>query len=509
MRTTVLHIIPKALLAAVLISSCLEQTLAEKEIEVSTDVGEVSAEAEFTYPSDSVRTIVVRANRSWYASIDESAADWVRCDVNDHINMTGVTDEQELTLYFKRNYKASSRSAVLKIWSGGEVASSVSLTQSAAVFRLNASADKSEIGSFPEEAVIHIDCNTAWTARIVEGTASVKLSSENGFDPSDLSVIFDYNLDLYNEKTAKIEIAAEGCEPVILDFCQQKALPTLKLDESNPAVVESGVNSILVELSTNIMDIVAEQTGGGLGIASFERVDMSHFRINFSNPADDPSKTESATVRFTPSGIDLPPVEYNFSQRGTLKWVFYDGTTLNIFGLGLTKPTAKIDPAKRIDALKTSTGAEYFLYVSGYVYGRNSKSSSGLVINTTGKILFPAIPGYILKSVAIEYFYHSSFKNTQDSIRETTGLNFSADKATASFDISTAWHTGFYAPAQFPSGSTVHRFVLGQISEGENDNDGKITEVLTPREDMAYALVHPAKNCLIRSISLAYEPANE
>lgn len=507
--------VPVVVVGAFLLSSCLSRNLAEPNPKVTPDPESISVEAEFTTAEDSVKVVRITANRSWYLHLNDGTLDpknfddtlkWAYLKLREHVNMTRVSDKIDVPIVFHRNKTEEAREATLDIWSSGTKIAQVKLVQKAAQFRLNATVDKTDITCDADTAIIHIDCNTDWTARVVEATADVKLSTEKGFDPTDLEVRFADNLDPQTVKTAKVEISARGCSPREFSFTQQKAAPYLRVSPKNTGLVPAGDAFALVELETNIEDISAEAVGGNIKVSSFERMDLKTFKVIFSNPADDPKVLGKATVRFTPNGVSLPAVEYTFSQSGGLTWRFYSETEgLNVFGLPMAKPGASVNPSKAMNPLVTSTGDEYVLYQYGYVYGRSNNSWSGIVINTTGRILFPAIEGYVLKKVRIEYRQHSSFPGTKDRIAGVSDLSFNGADNTASFSLASAYYTGLFDVAAFTKGSNViHTFVLGAESEGETASPSGVTP---PEPGAYYCLNHTARNCIIWNISLFYEPA--
>lgn len=502
-----------------LLSACLSRNLAEPDPKVEPDPTAITVEAEFSTDTDSVKVVHIKSNRSWYLHLNdgtldpkkqEDTLDWVYSTVKEHVNMTKVSDDVEIPVIFRRNKSDKARESTLDIWSCGEKIKQVKFVQKGAVYHLNATADKTDVTCDADTAVVHIDCNTYWTARIVEADAAVTLNATEGFDPYDLRVQFDYNMDPQKTKTAKVEIAAQGCEPKDFIFTQGKAVPYLRLSVKNTGRVPAGNEFALVEVETNITDITAEAVGGDMTVTSFERVDMRNFKVYFTNTKDDPHIYGTATVKFTPNGVNnVAPVEYTFKQPGALTWMFYTGTagSLKVFGLPMSKPSTAVNPSKAMDPLETSTGDKYVLYHYGSVYGRDNTGSSGVVINTSGRILFPAIEGYVLKAVRIEYRQHSSFPGTKDRIAGAKDLSFNDADKTATYSVAGEYYTGIFDQSKFPTGSTIHTYVLGQ--DNETAAGGDKPALSQPEAGKNYLLNHTSRNCIMRNITLFYDPAED
>lgn len=289
-----------------------------------------------------------------------------------------------------------------------------------------------------------------------------------------------------------------------IDEGLEKIAAGLTLDPSTKTNLRAGDQTATLKLVTNCAGVSAAIKGGSsLTGATITKISDTEFSITgITNASDDPKDIRTLTVVCSAAGA--ADLEVTFKQPGTLTWMFYTGTSgsLKVFGLPMAKPAASVNPAKAMDPLVTSKGNEYVLYQSGYVYGRDVTSSSGVAINTTGRILFPAIVGYVLKAVKIEYRYHSSFPGTKDRFGGVTDLSFNDKDKTATYSLSSEWYSGLFNVSTFESGSTIHTYVLGEKSEGEADAEGTLAQ---PEAGAYYVLNHTGRNCIMRNITLFYE----
>lgn len=509
-----------------LVSACLNRTTAETDPKIIPSTESITVPAEFTTLEDSVKMVSIKANRSWFVHLNdasgrdpknpEDSLDWVYSNVREHVNMTKVGDETEVALTFHRNRTSAEKNGFADIWSGGERVARVRIRQLGAQFSLKITPNKTTVNCDPDSVIVKVECNTDWSASLVEGetTADAYLKDASGYDPGEFKVMFRDNMDVTSSKTATVEIKANECETQTLVITQSKAIPYLRVDaDKNPPVIKPGINETIIEASTNIPDVKAEVVSATLSDVQVEKLDMKRFKVSFVNPSDDPHVLKDAKLKFSTAEPGIDPVEHTFSQAGVLKWVFSDGVTLNFFGLPTVspaKPGIPTSESKAMDPLVTSAGS-YRLYQAGFVYGRTSSASSGVILNGgngTNYILLPAIEGYVMSKITLSFIYHSSVsKGTKMSIKPANGLTYSDDKSMASFSVtSTEYLTGTYDTTAFISTgdkTTVHTFVLGKISEEETD-PGK--EIKTPEANTAYCIYHSSRNCVVRTITLVYEP---
>lgn len=478
--------------------SCLEHSLSETDSKFSTTLGEVEAAAEFLPDSqDSVKTVRIISNRSWYAHLndvgdpldpkEEEFVTWAKLDISDHANLTNVTDTVDVNITFSRNFDQTPVHGVLNVYSEGEKVLSLPIKQNGAVYHLSATADKASVSCLADTVKVFVDCNTSWNALIAEETtADVVLANNEGFDPDTLIVAFRQNLDAIRGKDAKIILSAESCEDVIITLSQDKAFPYLSLVSDTHSKIPSGINEAEVVFRTNSNWTIRSTDESTLSDISFDRVSGGpssediKVRFSFTNPGDDPHIVNYAKFVLSAEGND--DVLLEFSQRSPLKLDFNSAKTPP-YGLLSDYSTSVYNIT-----LSTSI-SEYQLPVTNCKFREKSDGSHGLQIPQNGSLGLPGIEGLKISSVIVSLKYHSSFRKIR--------LVLCSSGETVNY------YTGVL-PSYLITEDWVHTFHSGVITEPETKAssapisipDGTGCVLLCDKKDM---------NNLIKTITIVYE----
>lgn len=489
-----------AILLLFFIQGCLERNIAETQAKLTSSLDSISAEAEFLPgTSDSLRTVRIISNRSWYAHLNEQGdvldpskgefVSWGKLDITDHANLTNVTDTVDLNIIFTRNLSESPVNGVLNLYAEGEKMLSVPVVQSGAVYRLSADADKLSVSCLKDTVKVYVDCNTSWSASLSEATtADVILDNETGFDPDTLLVIFNQNLDAVNTKLASVILKAQSCEDCAINITQEKAVPYLRLADNiqtaiSPIASDAEFSfqtnrnwSVRADESSSLIDIAFDKSAGE------PSSDEIKVRFTFRNPGDDPCIVNSAKIIISAEGNEDLVLDY--TQRAPLKLDFYSQKEAP-YGL-------KTDYSSEVyELLLTTSISEYKLPLYNCKFRSKTDGSHGLQIPQDGYIGLPGIDGFKITAVGVSLRYHSSFRKIRLSLRSPGDFSEWYSGVLASYVISEDWS---------------HTFVSGNVTLPESQ--GSSAPVLLP-EGNSCVLLNDKKdmNNLIKTITIVYEPA--
>lgn len=240
-------------LPVLFLTGCLNQGLSEVPLELSSDKEDVFAVADImTGDGELTKTIKVISNRSWSAHlndlknpIDESDATqsvpWGSLDIEEHSNVTGVTDEVEITVNFNRNYSKEQINGVLNIYSEGMMRKSIPLTQAGAVYVVKVEPVNAEdVSDNGGTIFLNVTSNTHWKASIDPSTtADAVLLTAEGVDSGEIKVRVRSNDD-ESEKILKLVVTAEDCENQVVELKQKPIDPSVKLIDFNVVPVQIG-----------------------------------------------------------------------------------------------------------------------------------------------------------------------------------------------------------------------------------------------------------------------------
>lgn len=233
-------------LSLFLFAGCLERQFAESKAELSATVGELVVPADmFEGPGLVTDTLTVTANRSWSATF-EPEVDWVEMDLDEHLDLSEISEDIRIPLNFKDNPDAQPRQVVLHLRTA-DSDREVKIVQKGKVGRLVFIPEESDemisageamyecpVRCEEDTAVVAFNSNTIWTAKVVDGaSASVKLSKTSGTGNYQLKVIFGENDDPNATKEAKVVVSAEGCDDIRLQFSQAAGIPYIKILSHN------------------------------------------------------------------------------------------------------------------------------------------------------------------------------------------------------------------------------------------------------------------------------------
>lgn len=397
--------------SAVLFQSCLGKSVAVGESSVSTDVESVNASAEFVPGTmDNERIVKVTSNRSWYAHLNDKdnpvpaseQVPWASLDVCEHLNLTNVPDDVEVRILFNRNYNQSAINGVLDFYSEGKIFLSVPVTQSGAVYRLSAVPDKTDANCDADVIKIAVDCNTDWTAEIVDATADVLIDKSSGFDPDSVSVSFSENYELV-AKAARIKFSAKDCDDVFVDLTQDKAVPYLKLSPANVYRLPGDAVSGKIIIQTNcawtasvksatLSDVVLTKTSAEGGISGDQEIGFT-----FTNPGVDPRTVLNAVFSIKTDETELNP---EFTQRCPLVIDFATNCGDPAFPTAgsAEESTHQITCGESI----YSVSLRLFYYKAGYLLFK------GYTNPNYGFFTLPAVNGLTLKKVVLDKKAHTS-----------------------------------------------------------------------------------------------------
>lgn len=488
---------------ALTLSGCLSKNLAESSVVIKTDSKEIVVPAEFSPDgTENIVKVNISANRSWFAHLNDidhpvdasgnEQVSWASLDVQNHENLTNVSDEASVSITFVRNLSNNPVNGTLDIYSDGGKCLSIPISQSGAVYHLDVTSERTEATCSPDKIVLKVNCNTEWSARIADGaTAGVSLDCTSGFDPGEVVVSFTENFDASTTKEADIVFSATGCPDKTVHLTQSKAIPYINLSTSHNSKLEPRATQGSIVFQTNVpwtASVNPESTLENIVLSStsgLPSAEPQSLTFTFSETGDDPHIVNNATIVIQAEGVD-EPLTVKMTQRSVLTIQF------------------KVYPEHPFDLLDTYPLDPYFIYVptsintTGYEcsvlncrYRNVNLAQAGLQIKQDGRFGLPVISGMTLKSVTAFFTYHNSFKklrlrvtdNPEDAINFTSGM-------LESYLISADW---------------IHTFVLGEKTDPEVLPGGK--NLVGPKKDTRYYLYCDINtNNLINKLELAYEP---
>ena len=399
--------------------SCLSEALPGTEPKIDPGADALTVPADFSERQDTVITLQVRSNRSWFAHFNDSASpvdpsdasasvDWAELNISDHENLTKVEDITELELRISRNRARESRDGVLNFWFGGGVFASVQVHQQAAVYRLAAEAASSTTVCSADSVAVVVRSNTCWSAEVQpSSTADISLSKSSGTDTDTLYVRFDENFEFF-EKVGVVTISAEGCEPCTITITQGEAVPYLILDDVTGTRIPSDLAEWPIRLKTNCSDVQAAfRDSCELADAVIEKVSDREFLLKFTNQAGDPVVDKKAKIVFSAPNSDELVVE--FTHNPLLQMNF------------LTDPCPATPLPTKTDAEESS----HTLTVGEHSYEVGLKAAffradaKVLVFYKSSYIAAPAIEGYTLRKFIITFRGHTSNNKAKVTVKGT------------------------------------------------------------------------------------------
>ena len=425
-----------ALVSASMLYACIGADVSESKADMSSDVTEISVQAEFAAEGDNVRTVVIRSNRSWYAHLDDldhpidptdpdARVSWATLSVERHQNLTNTVDETEVVITFNENFSSEAINGVLNIWCEGKIMKAIQITQTGRVYHVSAHADVESAKCDADVVSVSVESNTKWTARVSEtSTADVSLETSSGSGSCTLNVIFGENFSQTEDKSAEIVFSAKGCEDYVLTISQSRAVPYVYVLPEYDGRVLSGESRATLKIRSNadwtaevveseLDDFTILNTSGQKGTSEPQEVSVSFT----PNNTGDPFTVKTAKIRFASEGMD-EPVVYEFKQRGCFVVDFSQvrdaegqmiPSTLNS---GNTHP----EPDKYNNNLcrpgRVNTDVDAFIYTSANItidlemsqYIRYDAATSSLYVIGAGKlphIKFSGIEGLTIKAMTM------------------------------------------------------------------------------------------------------------
>lgn len=558
------------LLIPSLLAGCLNRETAESSVSAPTsDIDEVTISADFTAEEgDSTKTVLITSNRSWSAHLNDldnpvpvgQKVDWAYLSEEGFLNLSKKTVTKEIKIIFLPNKINIPNKGVLEIYSEGKLSKSIAINQLAAVYRLDAQVESTDVSAAAGDVIIKVNCNTAWTARVADGaTANATLPVSSGYESGELKVKFGENFSTKETKSASIIISAEDCEDKIIAFNQGLAIPYLELVSPASAKLDPTATNGVLSFKTNC-DWTIETSGNtfrnfSLSSDSGIITDVTEFDIpyTFSFP-DDPKVTAEATFKISVAENIVNPVSVKISQTGHFNIEFASITftpALPTSGSGNVTVGMKENNTVGVDhwldkdyynkennsitfKFKTTEGNEYALvadarlnandYVDSklkalYLYnlgnGYEVGTSNAGVKNVPPYWSYPGIEGMVLKKLIYHCVYDSSNANKnrfncylfpEDFRYGPYGFIASAVK-----DRNTAPTYGIYAEklaatqlAYFKSGITYK-----EDTDFELDL-AKMNVTLPAGKGITVGSIQnptPPTQCFVRAVELFYEPA--
>lgn len=319
-------------LAAAIVAGCLNKEIAESVVSTpSSDVDAVTISADFlAEEGDSTKTVLITSNRSWSAHLNDlenpvsvgQKVGWAYLSEDGFLNLSKTTVTKEIKIIFTRNKVNVPKKGVLELYCEGKLSKTVGINQMGAVYRLDATAEKTDVTAASEEISINVNCNTDWTAKVADGaTAGVTLSADRGYESGVLKVKFTENFSTKDAKSASIVISAEDCEDKVITFRQGLAVPYLELVSPATAKLDPSATQGVLSFKTNC-DWNIETTGCtfrnfNLSATSGVITDNTSFSIPYTfNFSDDPKVAAKASFRISVSQPGVSPVTVDVTQYG-------------------------------------------------------------------------------------------------------------------------------------------------------------------------------------------------
>lgn len=485
--------------AILLFCRCTHGELSSRDAFLKADADRIEAPAEFDGESWNTG-LTIRSNCSWYAHLNDrnnpvdvsvnAKVPWGSLDIQDHGNLTGVTDEVRLTVSFFRNRSTSPIEGCLDIYASGGKILSIPIVQEGAVYRLDAATDTDEASCLPGSVVINVQSNTEWTVKIGdESTAEVSLDRDNGIDDGQIVVSFAENLDAGKTKTAEIIISADGCPDKVVRIVQAKAVPYFRCTQGDTVNIPRGVTSYSLQFQTNtdwaaeikdstgMRTVVLSKTSGVLS------QDIQMLDVSFENTGDDPMAFGTIKLEFILIGTGISS-EVTLCQVSPMVMVF-DTYPDAPFGM----KDVYTDQAYEIK-IPTSRNPEGYTFSMYNCRWRNDRLTSGLQIKQYGQFSLPAIEGKTLREVKAWFRFHNSFKSLRLRVTDNPSDNLN-------------FHSGMLNYYQITA-DWVHSFILGERTDPEILPGGRI--LVEPEAGKSYSLYCDVNtNNLITRLELYYE----
>lgn len=228
------------LASACMFASCIGTDVSNDKVNMSADVEQITAQAEFVSDGDNVRKVVIRSNRSWFAHLDDldhpvdpadpaARVGWASLSLEHHQNLTNTIDETEIDIIFNENPSTVEVNGVLNIWCEGKIMLSIPVSQSGCRPYVSVLAEcDGRVASGQGTASLKIRANANWTAEVVESQLDdftiLNTSGGKSSRPQEVQVSFTPNpsSDPYDIKSARVRFTAEGMEePVEFEFKQR------------------------------------------------------------------------------------------------------------------------------------------------------------------------------------------------------------------------------------------------------------------------------------------------
>ena len=491
---------------SVTLQSCFYNPVDKRQDSVFySEPGTVVAEAEFLPDrGDSVKTVRVISNMSWIAHLNDKdhpvdprtlePVSWGNIDIYEHSNLSGTIDTVDVHIQFNRNRSQSAVHGALNFYGQGRLFFSVPVTQEGAVYRLSALSEKENVSCSSESVRIFIDCNTAWSARILdeETTADAHLSKDSGVDRDTISVSFAENYDALSSKVAKLLLQATDCPDVTLTVNQDRAVPYILIirDKIEPEL-KPGLASGALTFRTNcawtvsaenlagvceFKDLVFSETSGG-PVTGEKTVTFTYV-----NAADDPHLVGGVKVILQAEACDPESIQY--TQRGVLACNFDVYSPENPpYGL----PTSKGE----VFSITVDTSVSSYVFKGNNTLYRAKSDSYGLQIPQDGHFVVPGIEGMKLTHIIAAFKYHSSFKKLRLLACDEDDSKICYSGVLNNYAITEDWE---------------HAYVIGYITEPEVKSGDNLAKLPAGRGCDLYCSTNT--NNLLGSLKLVYEPVD-
>ena len=401
--------------------SPLDSDLSEAVAILETDKTRIEVESASFHADEFVTdTLTVTSSRSW--SLARSAeSPWLTTSRDNGINLGKIVKEWPLALTFEDNTDPdNTRSVSLSLTIDGD-RKDIDVLQKAFVPSLGIETpDTYNVPESGDTLDISIRSNCAWTAKVGDAsTASVTLSTSEGYKSGVLSAIIKTNYDVESGKEATIVLSAENAGDVMINISQEICIPRLEIDAGQIMTdVLPGPGSYLIAFDTNETWTAAltDDSSEGITLSAEDGEPGDELFVTF------PSATltgASATVVITTNSGLTETV--TFTQKGCLFIPFRMWPDNNGWSKHATSLTGvssnKYDIPRSVDDSnayvaandsyigKDSSGWQYTFY-AGTEETMFRSEHSGLVIgsvtqNPAFHIEFPAVEGKTLKRVQI------------------------------------------------------------------------------------------------------------
>lgn len=406
-----------ALLAGLALASsgCLERNFVE-------DVGVISVNTrEIVVPSDLYEgrnlvkdTLYVTSNRNWSVTFEDDV-DWVRLDTTGHMNLARISDVTPIVFSFDDNETEAERRVRARI-SCEDGDKYVNILQEPISYRLELVSSTDGFGSVSSdktELPLEINCNTAWTAKVMSGnTAVVSFSKSSGKYSASLKAIVAENEEMIT-KDATIVLSATGCKDIEIPITQIAGLPYIRFQTEegvNEYTAETAVSDYAIPFKSNTnwqAEIVTLEGYNETEVSIVTSGSKSATAVKVTFPYCCGSKDGKIVVRITGDGV-ADPLEFTIHQKpGARIWYYnyesktrYNSTTtsciqdppMNTTYFPNSKGSARAEMKGTPVKITLKNGLEFEAYSTD---GYWQNSGTGLMFGQAkGDYLkFPAIEG--------------------------------------------------------------------------------------------------------------------